>query len=237
MGGKNLLSVDFTGCKSKNDFVSTLYDFIQKNDGGWITGGAWDEQNWNEKALPKKEWIDSFTADIPVFVSRKDLHMGLANSLALKLAGITKNTLNPEGGVIEKDVFTGEPTGILKDKAMDLIFKIIPDLTEDEYSNAEQAALDEAKRFGVTSIHDITYKNHFKVHQVYEKENKLTCRISARPLIDYYRHYLDTEISSRFGSDKLKKSLHNQKKALKKGKEINKLRSKKKDHIMRQLSF
>ncbi len=204
LGGMNLLSVDFTKCKSKDDFILTLHEFVKSNKGKWITGGAWDEQSWSEKIVPKKEWIDSFTEDTPVFVLRKDLHMGLANSLALKLANIDSETESPDGGVIEKDHNTGEPAGILKEKAADLILRVIPELTEEKYRNAEQAALDEAKKFGVTSIHDITYKNHFRVHQIFEKENKLTCRISTRPLLDYYQQYIDTEISTTFGSDKLK---------------------------------
>ena len=86
--------------------------------GRWITGGDWDHENWSLANLPVRQWIDAATADHPVFVNRLDGHMALANSAALKLAGITRESKDPPGGVIVRDA-SGEPTGILKDAAMD----------------------------------------------------------------------------------------------------------------------
>jgi predicted amidohydrolase YtcJ len=83
----------------------------------------WNHQIWDNPILPTKEWIDEFTNDIPVFLTRMDYHMALANSKALELAGIDNNAKNPDGGIIVKDTLTGEPTGILKDKAMELVSK------------------------------------------------------------------------------------------------------------------
>ena len=122
----------------------------------------------------------------PVFVDRLDGHMGVANSYALKLAGITKDTESPDGGLIVKDPKTGEPTGVLKDNAMYLVTKFIPDPTAAENYEALLAALDEAKRLGITSVQDITYGDALSAFQKAKDEGKLTCRIFTRwPISDY----------------------------------------------------
>ena len=96
------------------EFASRIRAFAAKvPKGSWITGGDWDHERWSDAKLPTKELIDSFTADTPVFVNRLDGHMALANSAALKLAGVTRQTLDPPGGVIVRDK-NGEPTGVLK---------------------------------------------------------------------------------------------------------------------------
>ena len=94
-----------------------LHDYASKiPKGRWILGGDWDHEKWPGAPLPTKEMIDAATPDNPVFVNRLDGHMALANSLALKMAGVTKETKDPPGGVIVRDK-NGEPTGVLKDGA------------------------------------------------------------------------------------------------------------------------
>ncbi|MBK7380100.1 MAG: amidohydrolase family protein [Ignavibacteriales bacterium] len=101
-GGFYLLGIDLRPAKSLSEFKDILIKYISKNEGGWITGGRWDHESWIKKNLPKKEDLDSFSQTTTIFVSRIDGHVGLANSLALKLAGITSKSENPEGGIIEK---------------------------------------------------------------------------------------------------------------------------------------
>ncbi len=204
LGGFSLTSVDLSTAKSRKEFVNTLAEYVRENKNNWVTGGNWNHQNWIEKTLPRKEWIDEFSNTTPVFVVRMDYHMALANSVALKLAGITKNTPDPPGGFIERDKLTGEPTGILKDKAMGLIQKIIPQPSVADYLQAINLAMNEAVRFGVTSIHDITYKNHFWALQKAEKENRLTARVYTRLEVEKYKALIDSEIQYDFGSDFLK---------------------------------
>src|SRR5690606_4693159 len=116
-GGYQLASVNLRTAATQKEFISTLKAFASDAPKDrWIQGGDWDHEAWGGE-LPKKEWIDSVTPDNPVFVSRYDGHMALANSLTLKLAGIDKNTKDPAGGVIVKDPVTGEPTGVLRDEA------------------------------------------------------------------------------------------------------------------------
>src|SRR5207247_3371872 len=101
---------------------------------------------------PEKQLIHSVKGDKPLFISRYDGHMALANSVAFKLACIDKNTVSPEGGEIVKDPATGEPTGILKDAAMDLVYKIIPDPTTVELDESLQRAIHHAWEYDVTQV-------------------------------------------------------------------------------------
>jgi predicted amidohydrolase YtcJ len=203
-GGYYLLGLNLKPAQSSNEFKALLRDYVDSRKGKWITGGSWNHQSWPEKELPNKEMIDPFTQETPVFIERLDKHMGLANSLALKLAGITMDTPNPVGGLILKDPFTGEPTGILKDNAMPLVYSIIPEKSRMENEEAVLAALNEAKRYGVTGIHDITYKNDLAAFQLIEKEGRLTCRIYTRLPISDYKNLAGSGIETCFGSSKIK---------------------------------
>src|SRR5437870_718946 len=121
-GGFQLSSVDLRDANTPQEFAERIRDFAAKlAEGRWITGGDWDHERWPEARLPTKELIDRFTPNTPVFVNRLDGHMALANSLALKIAGVTKHTLDPPGGGIVRDPKTGEPTGILKDAAQNFV--------------------------------------------------------------------------------------------------------------------
>ena len=206
-GGFHLIGLKLHDLTSKKDFVDAIKNYVKGKEGRWITGGRWDHENWQDKTLPTKEMIDPFTPKTPVFLKRYDGHMGLANSYALKLAGITKDTPSPEGGLIVKDPKTGEPTGILKDNAMDLIDNIIPEHSDVEYNEALTAALNEAKRFGVTSIEDMSYttdesfEKQLRIYQNFEKEGKLTVRVATRMPIKTYKKFLKDGIEYNFGDD------------------------------------
>lgn len=185
-GGFYLNGIDLRNAKTTAEFINLIKEYAESKPGKWITGGNWDHEAWEKKVYPRKEWIDELTPNTPVFVDRFDGHMGIANSYALKLAGITKETESPAGGFIEKDPITGEPTGILKDNAMSLVYRVVPDGSDDDYYQAGLTALDEAKSLGVTSIQDITYSKDLEIYKKLENENKLTCRIYTRtPLYDY----------------------------------------------------
>jgi predicted amidohydrolase YtcJ len=206
-GGFYLMGIDLRPAKSINEFRKILSDYVKRFPGKWVTGGRWDHENWDVPNLPSKKDIDDITAGTPVFVSRMDGHLGLANSRALELAGITRETPSPEGGLIVKDPMTGEPTGILKDNAMDLLFKIIPDHNADDFYEAALTALNEAKRFGITSVQDIFSMEEIPAYEVYKKlesEGKLTCRISIRWPIDDYKNLISKNIKSGSGDKFLK---------------------------------
>jgi predicted amidohydrolase YtcJ len=203
-GGFYLLGVDLRKAKTTQEFKDILKAYVKLQEGRWITGGDWDHEAWEIKELPKKEWIDSFTQTTPVFINRFDAHMALANSYALKLAGITKDTPDPIGGKIERDPLTGEPTGILKDNAMPLVLSVIPEHSEEQYDEALLAALNEAKMNGFTSVQDITYPNDLKTYQRFERQGRLTCRIDTRLPISECQRLITLGIQNCFGSKKLK---------------------------------
>jgi len=185
-GGYYLLGINLRPALSKEEFVFILKDYVKGKEGRWITGGRWDHELWQNKSLPTKELIDSITPNTPVFVSRIDGHMGLANSLALQLAGINSETSNPAGGLIVKDAETGEPTGILKDNAMDLVYDIIPDKSIEENIEAALRSIEETRKLGITSVHDITQPEELESYREVENMGELTCRIySIYPIANF----------------------------------------------------
>ena len=193
-GGFSLLAVDLRGARNPAEFVRRIADRARLTPRGeWVRGGGWDQETWPDSPLPHKQWIDACTADIPVFVTRTDLHIGLANSAALRLAGIGAGTPDPAGGEIYRDPATGDPTGILKDAAIKLLEAFIPKPSPDEQATALRLALAEAASHGVTSVQDVTdWKNpswsEWELFRSFRRRHELTCRIYARlPLVDWDR--------------------------------------------------
>ncbi len=188
-GGSYLLGINLRPAQSKEEFVQIIEEYILSRSvpvNSWITGGRWDHELWPDKTLPTKELIDPVTENTPVFVSRIDGHVGLANSKALELAGITKNTPDPDGGLIERDPETGEPTGILKDNAMDLVFKVIPPPSLEENIESTLRALEEARKLGITSVQDMTQPDELEAYKQVMINGELTCRIYSVWPIDKY---------------------------------------------------
>jgi predicted amidohydrolase YtcJ len=188
-GGRSLLSVDLRDADSPEKFSQRIADFtkeIAPNE--WILEGNWDHTLWGGE-LPKKEWIDELTPDNPVVVFRLDWHMVLANSAALKYAGIDKNTPDVEGGTIVRDE-NGELTGILKDNAMNLLLDKIPPMSSTQKNAAFSAAMTYFFSNGVTSVHDVDGMNKdfesFSTAKKFLAENKSLVRIyAAQPLNEW----------------------------------------------------
>jgi predicted amidohydrolase YtcJ len=210
-GGFQLLSVDLKDARSEEEFVRRIAEKARTlPPGRWMQGGDWDEEAWPSENLPTRWLIDSVTPRTPVFISRYDGHAVLANSLALQLAGISKETPDPAGGVIVRDPKSGEPTGVLKDEAQDLVAKVIPRPSQTEMEEALRAALKEAARVGLTSIHDITvgpeawngnFTGEIELLRRAELEGWLTCRIYAITPIANWKNLEQAGISHDMGSD------------------------------------
>jgi predicted amidohydrolase YtcJ len=150
--------------------------------------------------------IDAVTRDNPVLVSRLDGHMALANSVALKLAGITRDTPDPKGGTIVRDA-SGEPTGLLKDDAMSPVFAVIPPPTIEERMAAARAGLREAARFGVTAFCDMSGSDAYddlRAYQRLDKNGELTLRVDLFTPLGEYKRLADASIERGFGSDMLR---------------------------------
>lgn len=177
-GADELVGVDLRPAKDEHDMARRLAAHAAKlPKGRWIVGGYWDHEAWPSKALPTRQAIDAATPDHPVFVQRLDGHMGLANSLAITLAGVTRATKSPDGGTIVADR-AGEPAGVFKDNAMELITRVIPPDTPAEIIDKAKAALRYAASLGVTTIQDMTASpQELEAYRELEKRGELTARI------------------------------------------------------------
>lgn len=203
-GGFELSGVQLKTAKTREEFVRRIAEFAKtRPKGEWILGGTWDHENWPGARLPERSWIDAVTPDHPVFVSRYDGHMALANSLALKLAGVTRDTPTPAGGSIVKDA-AGEPTGALKDAAMPLVERVIPPPTEEQLTRALEAALKHAATLGVTGIHAMVTADDLRVLNKLRLDGKLTSRIYAITPIEQWQAPATMGITASFGDDWLR---------------------------------
>lgn len=201
IGGTSLLNIDFSEVRSKSEFERKIAD-AKKNKDLWILGGNWDHQLFDDKILPSIDWLDPYTEDIPAFFTRTDLHMGVANSAALKIAGINEETLSPDGGLIE--VKEGRLTGILKDNAMKLITNVIPVLTESQKLQAFNSAFNYASENGVTSVFDMILKQKSDAVKYYQNFKNRKLRIfCCHPLSDLDK-FKDLSVCHNFGDSGLK---------------------------------
>lgn len=152
-GGLQMGRVELQGVNQKEEFVRRVKEAAGNvKQGSWVLGGGWNNDLWGGE-LPMASWLDDFTADNPVWLTRMDGHMGLANSLALKLAGINNSSIDPSGGTIAKSTH-GEPTGLLIDAAMKLVLPSIPEVSVDERREAFLRASNLALTRGVTTVVD-----------------------------------------------------------------------------------
>ncbi|TQR36350.1 amidohydrolase [Brevibacillus brevis] len=173
---ETIFSVNLVGKKSREDYLHTIKEFVQKNPNlKGLKGFGWENPIFPGKG-PKKEDLDQIVKDIPVVLTSGDHHSVWVNSKALELAGITKDTKNPEGGVIERDDVTGEPTGTLRETAQNLVMEIIPDYSEEEYKEGILAYEQMAAEKGITSVHlalAVPGSNALNALKALEAENKL----------------------------------------------------------------
>ena len=207
-GGLQLASLQLNDATSAKEFVRRIAERAKNTPKGeWILGGDWDETKWTPPQLPTREMIDPVTPDNPVFISRYDGHMGLANSVALRSAGITAQTPDPPGGVIVRDA-QGSPTGALKDAALDLMEKSIPPLTREQREQAAKRALAHAASLGVTSVQEMDDNGYelenIAVYAELLQRGELTARIYTAPLIRYVDDIARIGVRHAFGGPYLR---------------------------------
>jgi len=176
-GGFGELSVDLRDAADEAELARRVGDYARTlPKGAWILNGNWDHESWPSKSLPTRQLVDDVTSRNPVLLSRLDGHMALANSLALRLAGVTRATPDPQGGTIVRDA-SGEPTGILKDNAQDLVTKVVPPPSREMNVRAARAALKDAARLGVTTIQDNSSDDAQGTYEELRANGELTARI------------------------------------------------------------
>jgi predicted amidohydrolase YtcJ len=204
-GGFQLASVDLRDADSPQEFIARIKRFAATlSPGEWITGGDWDHERWPGTPLPHRGWIDSVTPKNPVFVSRLDGHMALANSAALRLAGVTRTTRDIAGGTIVRDR-NGEPTGVLKDEAQNPVDAVIPTPSQRQSDSALTRALEWAASKGVTSVSDV-FVPWFELAALRRARARgaLTTRVSVYVPLAEWRRMADTVRVHGVGDDWLR---------------------------------
>ena len=186
-GGFRLASVQLRDASTREEFVRRIGAFAAGvPKGTWITGGDWDHERWGG-TLPERDWIDSVTPDHPVWVNRLDGHMALANSAALKAAGIDERTASVDGGGIVRG--PGQrPTGVLKDNAMGLVDRVVPAPSDAMLDRALDAAMTYVAAQGVTSVHHMGGWTDLDTLTRAHRARRLRTRVyAAVPLSDWER--------------------------------------------------
>jgi hypothetical protein len=203
-GGAGLSSVDLRDAKTPQEFTERIKNFAARlPKGRWILNGNWDHENWTPNNLPTAAMIDAATPDNPVFINRLDGHMALANSAAMRLAGVDKNTKDVEGGEIVRDS-NGNPTGVLKDAAMNYIYKVIPPFTFAEKMEYLTAATDYAASLGVTSVQDMSAGADVGVYQELLRQGKLKTRVYAVSTLSDWQRWQKAGVTYAFGDSMLR---------------------------------
>ena len=176
--GLEKMNVNMVGVKSLEEFRERLRAKAEvATPGEWLVGEGWDETLWPVKAVPTRWDLDEASYDHPVYLGRVDGHIGVANTLAVKLAIINLATKDPEGGKIDR-AEDGTPTGILREKACDLVLSVIPKPTREKRRQAIESALADLASHGITSAQDFSSWDDFQIYEEIEADGKLTARIS-----------------------------------------------------------
>jgi predicted amidohydrolase YtcJ len=201
-GGFQLASVDLRDAATPEEFIRRLKEFAATlQPGEWITGGDWDHELWRGTPLPQRDWIDSVTPSNPVFVNRLDGHMALANGAALRAAGVTRATATPSGGEVVRDA-TGEPLGVFKDQAMDLVWRAFPEPSPEKRDSALARAMAHAASLGVTATaHMSASWADWAAYRRMQQAGRMTLRVAVYLPLDQWHAVADTVGRAGQGDD------------------------------------
>jgi predicted amidohydrolase YtcJ len=199
-GGFRLASVQLRDAKTPEEFAARIKAFAATvSPGTWITGGDWDHTLWGGE-LPRRDWIDSVTPNNPVWVSRLDGHMALANGLALAAGKVTRDSRDVEGGTIVRDA-DGNPTGILKDNAQSYVTAAEPPRSAELADRALAAAMKHVAERGVTSVHNMGGFDDLAAFERGHAAKSLITRIYAVTPIAQWERLRDTVAKRGKGDD------------------------------------
>jgi len=202
-GGFHLSSVQLRDAATPEEFKKRIAEFAKTCEpGDWILDGDWDHSLWGGE-LPNRNWIDEVTPANPLWVSRLDGHMALANSLALTIAGINRDTETPSGGTVVKDE-NGNITGILKDNAMDLVHPFVKEPSDSLKFRALDAAMQYLLEKGVTSVHHMGTWDDLRIFKNYHDQEKLRIRISSAVPLHTWKKLAETIRDDNFSDEWLR---------------------------------
>lgn len=200
-GGLQLSRVDLRLAHDRESFAAAVAEqALRLPRGEWILGGRWSTDSWASAPLPSRDWIDPVTREHPALLSRMDGHSGLANSLALHLAGIdTAGPPDPVGGTIDRDPATREPTGILREAAMELVSRLVPQESLPRQLAAIDAACREAHRHGITCVHTMSAWREVAPLSAARGDGRLTVRVRLYVSEEKWLPWLDA--AKKFPND------------------------------------
>jgi predicted amidohydrolase YtcJ len=201
--GLEKMNVNLVGVKTLDEFRERIHAKVEKAEpGDWIVGGGWDETLWPVTVPPTRWDVDEVSSGHPVFLTRVDGHIAVANTRALQLASVTVASRDPEGGKIDRDE-AGTPTGILRETAKEAVRAVIPKPTHEKRRQAIELALADLARHGITSAQDNSQWEDFQIYEELEREGKLTARISEWLPFDDSIEELNKKRDSHPASDNL----------------------------------
>lgn len=183
VGNLKTFLLDLRGVTSIAEMQDKLSDFVKRNPGtGWMQARGFNEANMKEGRLPTKEDLDKITTERPLWVIRTCAHIGIANSKAIEMAGVTAQTHIPPGGEVRIGA-DGRPNGIFTETALGLVTNHIPAYTADDYALMIRAAEDELLRYGITAATDPAVMPDLLAcyHQL-DQQNKLRIGVNAFPV-------------------------------------------------------
>ena len=185
MGGVELLACNLSGLETKEAVFARIREYASAHpDLPWVTGGGWDLPLFPQ-ADPRREDLDALVPDRPAFMDSADGHSAWVNSRALALAGVTADTPDPEGGRIERDPETGQPTGTLRESAAGLVERFVPELSPQDYIKGLKAGLALANRFGIASIIEASADVPIlDAYAALDRDGELTVRVLASLYVD-----------------------------------------------------
>jgi predicted amidohydrolase YtcJ len=204
-GGFQLIQVDLRDANTPQEFVRRIKAYAAKaKPGEWILGGNWDHERWAGTPLPDRSWIDSVTPNNPVFVDRLDGHMTLANSVTLKLAHVDRATKDVPGGTIVRRP-NGEPTGVVKDAAQNLVYAVQPTPSPQQSDAAIDRAMHWAASHGVTGVADVSVE-WFEVAALKRAHaaGRMITRVAVFVPLQYWHRMTDTVRADGIGDDWLR---------------------------------
>src|SRR5712692_3452163 len=153
--GQREMSLNLEGITNLEDFLAKVKERVDKaKPGEWVTGRGWIETFWKPPVFPTRRDLDKISPNNPVYLTRADGHGAVANSAALKIGGVTKDTKDPFGGQVLRDKQTGEPVGMLLDNAQGFVARHIPPRAEGDIEQAMILANKRSIELGWTQIQD-----------------------------------------------------------------------------------
>lgn len=211
--GYSLQNIDLAGTKSTEEIIGKAIDIIQKRKIGkdkWVQGRGWNHDYFiNEKAFPTRYDLDNISTEHPIILTRACGHVAIVNSKALHVAGITKNTQQIDGGKFDVDE-NGEPLGIFRENALNLIYKCIPEPTVKEIKGMILEGMTNANAYGITSVQtddfgvvpDNSYGNIIKSYEELIDEGKMSLRVYEQcllPSVERLTGFLDKGYKTGYG--------------------------------------